>query len=153
MYEGLTPIPDSGFVQRLRIFDSQLHIVFNRPLGKFVVTQPSNIGPRKVALVIQGDENPGGWRQPDNRDLGFLAAADFYRITIKQRIEEGEKYMLDYRDKQEVEAAQTLRDLTKDNKYYLANTYAKAFNMGKGTRPYRHVGVKPKGKVFSPVNN
>lgn len=150
MYEGLTPIPDSGFVSKLNTFDKQLSVEFNRDIGKFVVTQPSNTEPgtRRVALIVQGDENPEGWRQPDDRDLEFLSLADLFSINVKQRIEDGEKYMLDYREKQKQEQMQTFRDLTKDDKYYLANSYAQAFNLGKGIRPYRQVQPKPKGEVF-----
>ena len=149
MYQGITPTPDSNFVKKLHRYDSTLKCNFDRELSKFVITQPSMLNSgRKVALVVKDWEHEGGWRQPDERDIARIAMADFHRKSIRRRIQEGEDYMLNYRDKQDRKAAEELRDMTKDEKLPLVNAYRESFNLGKKIRPHRPIKPKVKGKVF-----
>lgn len=146
MFVGLTPSPDSGFVRQLHAFDKDLDVEFDRKLERFVITQPRFTGGRVLALVVESDDV---YRQPDNRELRILRRADFYRRNVMHRILEGEAYMRDARDKQDADAADDIRHLTRDSKRQLSNAYVKAFNLGKGVTGFRPITPKPRGQVFA----
>ncbi|KKN52254.1 hypothetical protein LCGC14_0614740 [marine sediment metagenome] len=149
VWNGLTPAPDTGFVRKLRDFDPTLRVQFSRQLGKFIITQPSNLSGRTLAAVVEGEDcNNSGFRQPDMRDVRVLHEADFQRKAADQRILEGEEYMLGFQDDFDDKVAQELRECTVDDKIQLVNTYNRASNSGKGVTAYRQVTPKAKGKVY-----
>ena len=96
---------------------------------------------------MEGDSG-GGYRQPDNRDLQALVEADFHRKSVKRRILEGEEHMKRVREEETRKERSEIRDVTKDNRIQLANTYVRAVNLGKGRTGFRQITPKPKGKVF-----
>ena len=151
MYCGLTPVPDSGFVRRLKEYDSNLFVEFNRVYGKFAIMQKRPAGPPRIVMLVVGGENPAGWRQPDGRELHILGAADFHRgPSLRDRMIRGEQAIVDFHRRQKRNVNDELRDITKDDKYQLLRTYQDAFNTGKGTRPFRPITPKPRGKIFPP---
>lgn len=150
MWHGITPSPDPGFVRKLRDYDPKLRAEFRREYGKFAITQPAAVGPNTIIFLVEGGENGRHFRQPDARDLAILHHADMARSgnSPKDRMYEGEAAIADIHRKQEAKVRSDLRDATKDGKYQLMRTFQEAANTGKGTRPFRQITHKPKGKVF-----
>jgi len=151
-WQGMTPIPDPGFMRKLRTFDPNLDCEFNREVERFIITQPSRLRSGKLVAAIV--ENPGKdvYRQPDDRDLHNLARADFERKSHKDRIREGEQAMLEKPIQDEKHAESEIRDATKDNRLQLQHMYRRVFKMtGDDHNPaFRRITHKPKGKVFDP---
>ena len=56
--------------------------------------------------------------------------------------------MRKYRADEEAENRESIRDMTKDDKYQSRNSLIKAYNLGKGMSPFRQVKPAPQGKVF-----
>jgi len=148
MYEGLTPSPDSTFVRKLREFDPKLEVRFSRRHGRFIITQPRVTKPERPAEVWMINEEDGGFRQPDSRDLKILFGGDLHRVSVEERIKKGEAYMSGYDEKQKKDVKDEIRNRTKDGKIQLKQMYYKMGNLGKAPAPFRKIVKKPKGKVF-----
>lgn len=149
MWKGITPEPDPGFVRKLKTFDPKLKCKFSRKLGKFVITQPTRLrSGEAVAAVVEGDTG-GGYRQPDERDLGVLARADFERKSHKERIREGEEFVEKNREAEEKREHETFRDVAKDNYNQLRHYYANLTgDRADDHNPaFRRVKTKPKGEL------
>lgn len=147
MYKGIAPIPDAGFVRKLKRFDPKLDIEFDRNIGKFIITQPNRLhSGRSIAAVVEGDFG-GGYRQPDNRDIQTLVRADFERKSHLQRIREGEQYAADVREKQDAHAYDEIRHATAENERQLKHWQAVARgDRGDDVNPaFRRVNHKKKG--------
>ncbi len=136
MFNGLTPSPDRQFVKDLKQFDHKLNVRFCRNRGQFVITQPSKLSGRVDALVIQGDHG-GGYRQPNIRDIRALYYGDFARKRGKDRVLEEEERFRQQKIKEQEFVKDEIVHQTKDNKRQLTNTYAKAFNLGKGNTGFK----------------
>lgn len=141
MYTGLTPSPDPGFIRKLRKFDPNLRLEFDRQQGKFVITQPTRLNSGRVPLLIIGKYRDGSYRQPDERDLDFLLRADLHRKgqEVKDRIQEGEDYMISHQEKQFVDAREEIRLRAIDDKRWLMSQYNKAFNNSKANATFRRI--------------
>ena len=144
MHRGMTPTPDSGFVKDLKTFDPKLEISFDRRFDAFVITQPSQVSGRVPALVISGD-NGSGYRQPNQSDIRALYKGDFERNGGKRHVlQEEERFKKQDEDHNKFVKDEIMHQ-TRDNKRQLINTYAKAFNVGKGVTGFRQVPIKSKG--------
>lgn len=150
MYQGVTPVPDRQFLKDLKLFDDKLDVEFNREYERFVVIRKRAYGDPFVVWVV--DSEHGQFRQPDQRDINALFYADLWRHGgVRGRIQRGEKYMADYAEKEDRDAAQDLRDITKDSKYQLRNTFRKATNEGGKSSEFARINVKPKGLTAAQI--
>jgi len=149
MYTGVPPVPDHAFVRRLREFDPELYVEFDRAMERFVIRQRAKALQRPLdVIVVQSDD--GDFRQPDSRELKALFGSDIRRISLEERQRRSADYMRDYKDRQERNAADDLMHATRLDKIQLVKTYQRAANEGKGTSvgTFRPVRPRPHGKVF-----
>ena len=149
MYQGITPSVDPQFKKELKRFDPNLDIEFNRKFGTFVITQPSKLSGRVPAMAIAPEaheQNEGRtWRQPNMNDIRALHRADFARKRMKDMVKEGEDRVQDRMKRDQEFAKDEIMARTKEDKIQLANTFTKAFNLGKGVTGFRQVPKKSKG--------
>lgn len=146
LYEGIPPVPDRGFIRKLKEISQKLDCEFSREYGKFVITAKGEISGRYELFMVEGDEG-GGFRYPDNRDIAMVRKADRYVKSRRQRIREAEEYMRTHREKENKRESDEIRNRTKDDKIQLARAYTKAANLGKWESTFRKVDTRPKGKV------
>ncbi len=146
IYGGVPPVPDPGFIRKLKAISPKLDCEFSRERGKFVITCKAEISGRYELFLVEGDEG-GGFRYPDNRDIQSVHDADRYVKSRRQRMRESAEYMRGYREQYEKHAADEIRNRTKDDKIQLMRAYTKDANLGKFESTYRKVGVVPKGRV------
>ena len=146
MYEGIPPVPDRGFMRKLKEYNKDLDCEFSRKHGKFVITHKGEISGRYEVAIVEGDEG-GGFRYPDNRDIRTLYEADRYHKSRRQREREAAKYMREWREKEDKHEEDEIRARTRDSRRQLMRTYTKAFNLGKCESTFRKVNPLPKGKV------
>lgn len=146
MYEGITPVPDRGFMRKLKEYNKNLDCKFCRKRGKFVITHKGEISGQYDVAIVEGDEG-GGFRYPDNRDIRTIYEADRYHKSRRQRERDAVEYMRKYREDEEKREADKIRDMTKDGKRQLMRTYTKAFNLGKCESTFRKINARPRGKV------
>lgn len=129
--------PDRVFMHRLKTLDKRLGCYFNDNHNHFVVTYQRPVGsPAEIMLV---ENNQGGFRQPDSREINTLCEFDTHRTDIKDRLQKGASYMEKYREKQDKEIRDSLREATLDDKQQLKSSYAKATNDGKCNSAFRRV--------------
>ncbi len=107
-----------------------------------------------MAAIVIDDAIPAGrtWRQPDERDLCALKAADFENKSHKDRIREGEEYMADHKAKQDREIEETMKFASLDDKIQIANAYQEMRNEGKPHSQFARVIPKSKGKSFTTID-
>jgi hypothetical protein len=151
MWQGVTPSPDPTFMRKLKEYDRRLDCHFDRKLERFVITQRGKVSGRVPFLVVD-DPNLPHYRQPDTRELAEIHMADMWNKIQrgwKEAVQEGEDYILGYEEKQDKKTKEEIHEVTKDNKHWLRKKYQQWFNQSKGTRPFRQVTPKPKGKVFA----
>lgn len=144
--------PNSSFMKDLKLLDSRLDCYLNHELCKkrddiydpvFVITMPRPVGGPVIVHMVH---NNGHFRQPDNRDLEILHGGDSWAFGGPSKyVEFRAKLMEKAREDQERRTRETLRDLTKDYKYQLMNTFSKAAGSGKGQRHVQRIIPKPKG--------
>jgi len=137
--------PDRVFVQRLKELDPKLGCKFVPEHEHFVITYARPIGEPVNVLLIKNDD--GSFRQPDDRDIRALQAADTHRVPMKERLKAVAKYMEDDRAERKRKRKQEIRDITKDNKLQFARRAAKidsAFGAGNYS-PFRPIEPKPRG--------
>ena len=144
-YQGIKPVPDSGFLRKLKAISPELDCEFSREHCKFVITCKADSGNYELFLV-EGDEG-GGYRHPDNRDILAVHDADRYVKSRRQRMRESAEYMHNYREKEDKSEADDIRNMTKDGKNQLKRTYTKTFNLGKCESTFRKVNPRSKGRV------
>lgn len=148
-WQGIPPVPDRVFIQRLKRFDPDLSVEFDRTMGKFVIYQEGRISGRSVAMVVQGDENESGFRYPDQRDLETLSMVDMHNDRVRRMLlHDREQQMLDIREKDQRNAHATLREAGIDDRHYMQRTLRRALNDGKAAPHVRQVTPRPRGKVF-----
>lgn len=145
-YEGIPPVPDSGFICKLKKISPKLDCEFSREHGKFVITCQAEISGRYELFMVEGDEG-GGFRYPDNRDIRTVQEADRYVKSRRQRERESAEYMRKWREDEDRREESEIRDRTKDGRRQLMKAYTKAFNLGKCESTFRKVKTRPKGKV------
>jgi hypothetical protein len=146
IYEGIPPVPDPGFIRKLKRISPRLDCEFSREHGKFVITCTGEISGRYELFVVEGNEG-GGFRYPDNRDIQAVHDADRYVKSRRQRLRDSAEYAENYRKQHEKQAADDIRNCTKDDRRQLMNAYTKAFNLGKAESTFRKVPLVTKGKI------
>jgi len=137
-------------VRKLREFDPDLSVEFDRGVGKFVIYQQGRISGKTVAMVIQGDGGHGcGFRQPDDRDLVRLRAVDMHNERARRQLIEGREQELREQPLKEAREAQTeFREASLDDKYQIRSAWQKATGHGKTSRHVQQVLPKPRGKAY-----
>jgi len=149
VWQGLVPQPDPGFVRKLKLFDPDLSVEFDRWLGKFCIYQTGRISGRTLAMVIQGGENSSGFRYPDERDLLHLKAVDMHNEHVRRKMIDDYEYNV-HQDQEydKRKAREEIRDATFDDKYQIKRAYRQMMNDGKASPHTRQVMPRPRGKVF-----
>jgi len=132
---GLVNVP-SQFIKNLKQVDKGLDCEYNKFSDRFLIKHNNHI-----VYTIMG-------RYPDNRELLVIKEADFRRKSLEKRLKESEEYAKNYREKKKLEAKESIRDITKDNKIQLQRAFARADVGGKQNSTFRRVIPTPKGKVF-----
>lgn len=134
------PECNSSFLKDLKSLDKKLSTKFNGE--HWVVTYERPYGEPVNVYRVKGDN--GGYRQPDNRDLavikgGDLAEGDKPEIRLKKLAYMSEKMREEARRK----ARENIRDLTKDDRHYLASRIGQLTNQGKCNSAFRRIKTKP----------
>ena len=143
--------PDRTFMADLKRLDKRLGCKYRYDLGLFAITWKMPYGEDAEMFLVR-DES-GGFRHPDVRDLMMLCEGDLHRTDIKDRVQKTEKYMSDYREKQEKNEKDEIRSATKEGKIQLMNAYKGAFNLGKTNVEFRRITPKPRGKTIDELQN
>jgi len=139
--------PDRAFMNKLKQLDKRLDCIYRLDIERFVILWHMPAGPPSELFVVR--DETGGFRHPDIRELYMLHQGDLHATGIRSRIERTEKYMREYREKQEAMEADELRNLTKDDKIQLSQAYRSAFNVGTKKSAHRRIMPKTKGKAFN----
>lgn len=149
----MTPSPDPGFVRKLKEYSKGLKIVFSREHGLFKIMQKARISGWIDAFLIEPYVDGGHYRQPNDEDIKLLAQADRWRKgqEYKDALKKGEDYTRDAQQASMDEAEDTLKQATLEDKNQLINTYAKAFNTGKGVTGYRQTKPKQRGLTWGQI--
>jgi len=145
-YQGITPVPDPGFVRKLKDISPKLDCEFSREHAKFVITCKAELSGRYELFLVEGDEG-GGFRYPDNRDILTVQEADRYVKSRRERIRDADEYMRKYREIEEHSERDDIRNMTKDDKIQLKRAYFKGANLGKFESTYRKINARPRGRV------
>lgn len=138
--------PDRVFMQDLKRLDPKLGCYFEFNHGHFVVTYERAVG-GSVPIFMVEDER-GGFRQPDQRDINKLHEYDIHRESMKDKLQRSAKYMEEAREKQKKRTADEIRNMTKDGKHQLARDFAR-LRGGKHNATFRRINLKPKGEIFN----
>jgi len=139
--------PDRSFMRNLKQLDKRLDCIFRPEHEHFVITYNRGYSEPVNLHCVKADD--GGFRQPDMRDLKFIADGDLTNQKIKDRLREAEKRLYEIRENDKRKSAEMIRDITKDEKIYLRNKFNKAGGAGKNIPAYRPIPYKPKGRVFA----
>lgn len=135
--------PDQFFMKQLKELDVRLGCRFREDLERFVITWEKFHGPPDEVMVVSKPY----FRQPDRRELMFLCEGDLHRTDMRERLEISASYFADYRKREEISHADEIRNMTKDDKIQLSNTYRKVFNTGGKPSAHRRVQPPIKGKT------
>jgi len=149
MWTGITPIPNSTFMRKLKRFDPNLDCEFNREVELFIITQPSRLGSGRLVAGVVANPGKDYYRQPDDRDIHALAKADFERKDHKRRILEGEEYMAESKEKEDKFAEDEIMHASRENKIQLKHMADNIVGRSVDTvnAAFRRVPVKSKGYV------
>ena len=149
-YQGIPPVPDRIFVRDLRTFDRKLSVQFDRYARRFVIVKEMPWGDPYMIWIVEDDF--GGFRQPDQRDIKALYFADLWRHGgVKERVLAGERYAEDHKQKQEKEIDDTFRDATRDDALQLRRTFRQASNDGKANSEFRRVDTQGPGLTLPQI--
>jgi hypothetical protein len=135
-------------MRKLRELDPNLGCKFVPSHEHFVITYRRPVGQPVNVWLIQNDS--GGFRQPDDRDIRKLQESDIHKVPMKDRLREAAQYMERDREYQRRKRKEEIRDRTKDDRIQLMRAAAK-FDSAAGcnkTHPHRRIDLKPKGKIF-----
>jgi len=150
MYQGVTPAPDWAFVKKLREFDSKLQVTFDRRYERFIISKKVAFGSPFGVLAV--NDEFGGFRQPDDRDIRTLYNGDLWRHGgVKERIRSGEETLRAHKEKEDRDTTQAFKERSRDDAIQLRNTYRKATNSGSKTPEFRRVDVKSGGKTLEEI--
>lgn len=150
MWEGITPAPDRGFIQKLKRMDRKLDCSFNRVNRRFVITYERPVGDPAIIIGIAINEP---FRQPDDRDLTFLKSGDFTTESAKHRMTRTAKIMEDHRRDQDRKRRVNMRDMTKDGKNQLMSKFSRYDGGGKGNSTFRRINPAKTGPTASEIIN
>ena len=152
MYKGITPTPDSNFLNKLKEFDPQLGVKFFREFSRFVIIKPRAYGPPWQILLIETEDRQ--FRFPDERDIAALWLGDLWRHGgVEERITQGEERAKAVKSQEEKRAKETLREASRDDRRQLKNTWRKACNLGKGNADFRRVDIEQKGLTIDQIRS
>ena len=146
-YEGIPPVPDRGFIRKLKEISPKLSCEFDRYYGRFVITCEAEISGKYDLFLVNGDDG-GGFRYPDDRDILTVQMADRYVKSRRQRMREAAEYMDNHREKEAKREKDELRNATKDDRIQLMRSYTKGYNLGKWESTFRKINAIPKGHVI-----
>ncbi len=136
--------PDRVFMRELKLLDNRLGVKFNG--SNFVITYDRGHGDPVNIHCVKTDD--GGFRQPDKRDIDFVASGDLSRDSVRYKLQGVSKYFADFQEKERRKRKELIRDLTKDGKYQLRNAVDRVNNEGKRNSTFRRINLKPKGVSF-----
>lgn len=142
--------PDRVFMADLKRLDPRLGCYYETNHSHFVITYNRAHGGKVPIMVVENDR--GGFRFPDKRDLEKLMEFDTHRVSMKQRLNHSADYMEKVRTKKRKDAKQAIRDHTKDDKLQLAPKFARLAG-GKHNSIFRRINLKPKGKTVDELQN
>lgn len=143
--------PDRSFMKQLKRVHSRLDCKYRIDLELFAITWEMPLGPDAELMLVRDDM--GGFRHPDQRDIDMICEGDIHRTNIKERIQKTEKYMRDWREKEDAYRKDEIRNSTKDDKIQLINEYRRTFNIGSKTPEFRRIKPKVKGKTVDELQN
>lgn len=135
--------PDRMFMGRLKTLDNRLGCRFVKSHGHFVVDYQRAYGQPVPIFMVKGDKDE--FRHPDNRDLDFLKSGDLTQEDMKTKIQKSALYMERVREKKQKDAADNIRNATKDGKIQLTNAFGKIAGGGKHNSTFRRIEPKAKG--------
>lgn len=135
--------PDRFFMKQLKKLDPRLGCRFREDLERFVLTWEKFHGPPDEIMVVSKPY----YRQPDRRELLLLSEGDLHRTDMRERLEISAAYFEDYKKKEKAMQADEIRNMTKDDKIQLSNTYRKVFNTGGKPSAHRRIPPPVKGKT------
>ena len=139
--------PNRMFMDRLKTLDKRLGCKFVKSHSHFVVDYQRAFGQPVPIFMVKGDK--GEFRQPDKRDLDFLLSGDLTKEDMKTKIQKSALYMERVREKKQKDAADNIRNATKDGKIQLSNAIAKIAGGGKGNSTFRRILPKSKGTTVN----
>lgn len=142
--------PDRVFMADLRRLDPRLGCYYEENHHHFVITYQRAVGGTIPVMVVE-DEN-GGFRHPDRRDIDKLHEYDTHRVSMKERLQHSADYMERVREKKRKEARDEIRDRTKDDKLQLAPKIARLAG-GKHNSTFRRINLKRRGKTLDELQN
>jgi hypothetical protein len=138
--------PDRSFMRQLKMIDKRLGCKFN---GKhFVITfQAEKYGEVNIWKV---NNETGGFRQPDRRELEIIRESNLERLGPEQRWNLVLAHMEDTRKKRDKSIHDEMRDRTKDGKIQLMRAFANAIGAGKNNATFRRIIPKSRGLIIVP---
>lgn len=140
--------PDPSFLRELRRLDPNLGCHYESSHGHFVITYRRAVGQPVPVLLVEDED--GGFRRPDMRDITRLQEGDLHRVPLKDRLRQVAKYMEEDREYRARKRAEMIRDLTKDDRLQLSRAIGKIdHNPGGKRMPFRRIALRPRGIVFS----
>ena len=141
--------PDTHFMKQLNELDPRLGCRFREDLERFVITWEKFWGEPDEIMVVSKPH----YRQPDMRELLFLSNGDLHRMDMRERLEESAAYFADYRKREDEDVADDIRNMTKDDKIQLLNTFRKVYNTGGKPSAHRRITPPVKGKTANELEN
>lgn len=141
--------PDAFFMRQLKELDQRLGCRFREDLQRFVITWEKFWGMPDEIMVVSKPH----FRQPDLRELMFLCEGDLHRGDMRDRLNKSAAYFEDYRKRQDASVADDFRNMTRDDRAQLRNTFRKVYNTGGKPSTFRRIEPKIKGKSFDELQN
>lgn len=142
--------PDRLFMEDLKALDPRLGCYYERNHHHFVITYKRPIGDDVPIMVVE--DEAGGFRQPDQRDILKLQEFDTHRVSMKERLEHSALYMERVREKKRKEVREEIRNRTKDDRRQLAPKIAR-LDGGKHNSTFRRINLKRRGKTLDELQN
>ena len=137
---------DRVFMARLKALDKKLDCKYRYDLGKFVITWWMPYGEPAELFVV--NDKDSGFRHPDRRDIDMLCEGDIHATNLREKLDKTEKYMSDYRAKQEANRVDEIKHATKGSRIQLMNAYRDVFNTGGKKAEHRRIIHKHKGQTI-----
>lgn len=128
---------DRSFMKDLKALDKKLDCFFNPEDEVFVITYKRATGDPVPIAKCAGREPDGSFRQPDQRDIGFVHSGDRSRVSLDQHLNQVAEYMASFREKKRKDAKENIRNMTKDDKIQLKNAAARVADGGKHNSDFR----------------
>ena len=142
------PSVERGFLKDLKSLDKRLSTKFNGE--HFVICYDRGYGEPVNILRIQGDG--GSFRQPDKRDLAIIKGGDLAEgPKMETRLREAAYRAERQREDAKRKAAENIRNMTKDDKIYLAQKIGQLTNQSKSNAAFRRIDHKPSKRVVATV--